>query len=90
MEERAIISRENFRRQVDLQPVLQAIVSQSLPEVVHQRVCADVIDEMASIREAAKLDETKEAETHKLLEPERKKMRAEQRLQRQLGTRDGE
>ena len=38
VDERAMISRESLSHQVDLQPVLQAIVSQTLPAPVHEQV----------------------------------------------------
>ena len=73
VDERAMISRESLSRKVDLQPVLQAIVSQTLPMPVHEQVLAVGIDETASLRAVADLDETKLAETESVVEPERKK-----------------
>ena len=45
VDERAMISQESLSRMVDLQPVLQAIVSQTLAMPVHERVLAEGIDE---------------------------------------------
>ena len=84
VDKRAMISREDLNAEVDLQPVLEAIVSQAVPEHVHQRVLANAVDETASYQEAAKLDPTKHAETQKLLEPFQKRMRREQKVARQL------
>ena len=85
VDERAMISRESLSRKVDLQPVLQAIVSQTLAMPVHERVLAEGIDETSSLREVARLDETKLAETDRVVEPERKKMRRLEKVQRELG-----
>ena len=84
VDKRAMISREDLNAEVDLQPVLQAIVSHAVPEHVHQRVLANALDETASYQEAANLDPTKHAETQKLLEPFQKRMRKEQKAARQL------
>ena len=86
LEQRAMISREDLSRQIDLQPVLEAIVLHALPEDAHTRVINRAVEETASYREVAKLDETKEAATQKLLAPARKRMRALQRVEKELGT----
>ena len=85
VDERAMISQESLSRLVDLQPVLQAIVSQTLAMPVHERVLAEGIDETSSLREVARLDETKLAETDRVVEPERKKMRRLEKVRRELG-----
>ena len=85
VDERAMISQESLSRKVDLQPVLQAIVSQTLAMPVHERVLAEGIDETSSLREVARLDETKLAETDRVVEPERKKMRRLEKVLRELG-----
>ena len=88
VDERAMISRESLSRKVDLQPVLQAIVSQTLPMPVHEQVLAVGIDETASLRAVADLDETKLAETESVVEPERKKARRLEKVLRELGGSD--
>ena len=88
VDERAMISREILSGKVDLQPVLQAIVSKTLPSPVHERVLAEGIDETASLREAARLDEAKLAATERVVEPERKKMRRLEKVRRELGGSD--
>ena len=82
VDKRAMISREDLNAEVDLQPVLEAIVSQAVPENVHKRVLANAVDETASYQEAAKFG--KHAETQKLLEPFQKRMRREQKAAKQL------
>ena len=86
VDERAMISREILSCKVDLQPVLQAIVSKTLPSPVHE--LAEGIDEPASLREAARLDEAKLAATERVVEPERKKMRRLEKVRRELGGSD--
>lgn len=83
-DERAMISREDLKAEVDLQPILEAIVLHALPEDAHIRVINRAVEETASYQEAAKSDPTKHDETEKLLEPFRKRMRREQNVARQL------
>ena len=88
VDERAMISRESLSRKVDLQPVLQAIVSQTLPMPVHEQVLAVGIDETASLRAVADLDETKLAETESVVAPERMKVRRLAKVLKELGGSD--
>ena len=88
VDERAMISRESLSRKVDLQPVLQAIVAQTLPMPVHEQVLAVGIGETASLRAVADLDETKLAETESVVEPERKKAHRLEKVLKGLGGSD--
>ena len=88
VDERAMISRESLSHQVDLQPVLQAIVSQTLPMPVHEQVLAVGIDETASLRAVADLDESKLAETESVVAQERKKVRRLEKVLKELGGSD--
>ena len=88
VDERAMISRESLSRMVDLQPVLQAIVSQTLPMPVHEQVLAVGIDETASLRAVADLDESKLAETESVVAQECKKARRLEKVLKELGGSD--
>ena len=55
---------------------------------MHERVLAEGIDETASLRAVADLDETKLAETESVVEPERKKARRLEKVLRELGGSD--
>ena len=88
VDERAMISRESLSGKVDLQPVLQAIVSQTLPMPVHEQVLAVGIDETASLRAVADLDESKLAETERVVAQERKKVRRLEKVLKELGGSD--
>ena len=85
VDERAMISRESLSRMVDLQPVLQAIVSQTLPMPVHEQVLAEGLDETASLRAVADLDESKLAETERVVAQEHKKVRRLEKVLKELG-----
>ena len=70
----------DLNQQIDLQPVLEAIVTQAVPMRAHTRICTEAFD----AEYAAKCDETKEAATGKILEQERKRMVLQQHMLAQL------
>ena len=79
---RAILPRYKYMLMTDLQPVLRAICYHSLPEGRQNKSIADAQDEQASLDEVAR---SEEAATHSRLEKERKRVRAADRVQRELG-----
>ena len=70
----------DLEKQIDLQPVLEAIIRQAVPMRAHTRICTEAFD----AEYAAQCDETKEAATGKILEQERKRMVLQQHMLAQL------
>ena len=82
LDKRSMISGLAIAHKIDLQPILEAIVSRAV--TTHERVIAHAIQETLSFQEVAKLDETKEADTQKLLGPHRKRARLQESLEKEL------
>ena len=86
LDKRSMISGLAIAHKIDLQPILEAIVSRAV--TTHERVIAHAIQETLSFQEVDRSDETNEAGTQKLLEQARKKLRAQAKIAKDLGIED--
>ena len=80
VDDRAMMSAQELKAHVDLQPILHTIVAQAVPMPVHTRVFNEAMD----AKLAASYDETKEGDTAKILEKYRKEDRARDRMRAEL------
>ena len=85
----AMASAQELAPLIDLQPILHAIVEESIPVKAKERICDEAFsreDNMASEAMANEMDPERLQATEKILEQEHKRQRRIERVQRELAS----